>query len=96
MTTIYLDSISEGLFISIFSIMIVFVILGIIAFTIHSMQYLYKKPIIIPEIKKPYQKPFELSDIKDDDMLVAGLVASIDYYEETKENVRILSIKEIH
>jgi glutaconyl-CoA/methylmalonyl-CoA decarboxylase subunit delta len=95
MTTVFLDSISEGLFISFFSIVIVFVILGVIALSIHYMQYLYKKPIIIPEIKKLYQKPFELLDIKDDDMLVAGLIASIDYFEETKENVRILSIKEI-
>ncbi|MDO9629072.1 MAG: OadG family protein [Acholeplasmataceae bacterium] len=93
--SILLNSLSEGLFISFFSIMIVFSILGVIAFIINSFQYIYKKPIIVPETKKTYVKPFELSDIKDDNMLVAGLVASIDYYEETKENVRILSIKEI-
>ncbi len=95
MNLIYLSSISEGLFISLFSIMIVFTILGVIAFAIQSMQYLFKKPIILQDIKKAYLKPFELSDIEDEEMMVAGLVASIDYYEETKENVRILSIKKL-
>ena len=92
---IFLSSFSEGIFISLFSIFIVFLILGVIAISIQSMQYLYKKPKALPIVQKVYAKPFELSDIKDEDMMVAGLVASIDYFEETKENVRILSIKEI-
>ena len=95
MINILLSSFSEGVFISLFSIFIVFSILGVIALSIQSMQYIYKKPVIAPVIQKTYQKPFELSDVKDEDMMVAGLVASIDYYEQTKENVRILSIKEI-
>ena len=95
MISIYLSNFSEGVFISLFSIFIVFSILGVIALSIQSMQYIYKKPVIAQVIQKTYQKPFELSDVKDEDMMVAGLVASIDYYEQTKENVRILSIKEI-
>ncbi|PKK98035.1 MAG: hypothetical protein CVV57_09460 [Tenericutes bacterium HGW-Tenericutes-2] len=94
--TILISTLSEGVFISLFSVMIVFMILGIIAFIIQSLQYIFKKPEKPEIIKKPYVKPFELADITDDNMLVAGLVASIDYFEETKENVRILSIKEIN
>ena len=36
-----------------------------------------------------------MEDIKDDDMMAAALVATIDYHEETGENVRVVSIKEI-
>lgn len=92
---IFLSSFSEGIFISLFSVFIVFTILGVIAFIIHLMQYLYKKPKVLPIVQKVYTKPFELADIKDEDMMIAGLVASIDYFEETLDNVRILSIKEI-
>ena len=93
---IFLNSLSEGVFISLFSVMIVFTILGVIAFVIQSLQYIFKKPAKPEIVKEAYVKPFELADIKDDLMLVAGLVASIDYYEETKENVRILSIRELN
>ena len=41
------------------------------------------------------QKAFTAADIKDEDMMVAALVASIDYREETKENVRVVSVKQI-
>ncbi|MFA6667479.1 MAG: OadG family protein [Bacilli bacterium] len=37
-------------------------------------------------------KPVE---IKDDDMMVAVLVASIDYREEIKKDVKLVSVKEI-
>ncbi|MFY9422451.1 MAG: hypothetical protein WBK54_03075 [Bacilli bacterium] len=38
---------------------------------------------------------FSLADITDEDMMVAALVAAIDYAEETKKDVRLLSIREI-
>jgi Na+-transporting methylmalonyl-CoA/oxaloacetate decarboxylase gamma subunit len=37
----------------------------------------------------------KLEDIKDEDMMAAALVATIDYHEETKEDVRVVSIKQI-
>ena len=43
----------------------------------------------------PIKKSISLSDIKDEDMMVAALVASIDYYNEINKDVRIVSIKEI-
>lgn len=93
---IYASTFTEGLMISLFSVIIVFILLGFIAFTIQLLKFIEEKPkkeTVITE--KTYKKPFELSDIKDEDMMVAALVASIDYFEETKENVRVISIKEI-
>lgn len=46
----------------------------------------------------PAQAPrqaISLADIKDEDMMAAALVATIDYHEETQEDVRVVSIKEI-
>lgn len=44
----------------------------------------------------PVARPaIKMSDIKDEDMMVAALVATIDYHEEVKEDVKVVSIKEI-
>ena len=50
------------------------------------------KPVAVQNAPK---KVFTAADIKDEDMMVAALVASIDYREETKENVRVVSVKQI-
>lgn len=92
---IILSTLVDGLVVSLFSIVIVFVLLSLIALAIQSLKYMHKKPKAIPIKETKYVKPFELSDIKDEDMMVAALVASIDYFEETKENVRVISAKEI-
>ena len=91
--TIYVSTLTEGLIISLFSVLIVFLILSIVAFSIYLLQYLIKEKQTL--VKKQVQKTFELSDIKDEDMMVAALVASIDYYDEIKKDVRVISIKEI-
>ena len=90
--TIYVSTLSEGLIISLFSVLIVFLILSVVAFSIY-LQYLIKEKQT--PVKNKFKKPFELSDIKDEDMMVAALVASIDYYDEIKKDVRVISIKEI-
>lgn len=41
------------------------------------------------------KKAFTMADIKDDDMMAAALVATIDYHNETGQNVRVVSIKQI-
>ncbi|BCR36160.1 OadG family protein [Mariniplasma anaerobium] len=92
---ILLSTLQEGLFVSLFSIVIVFVLLSLIALAIQSLKYTHKKPKVMPLKAQKYVKPFELSDIKDEDMMVAALVASIDYFEEIKEDVRVVSVKEI-
>ena len=50
------------------------------------------KPVAVQSVP---QKAFTAADIKDEDMMVAALIASIDYQEETKENVRVVSVKQI-
>ncbi len=47
-----------------------------------------------PVVTAP-QKAFTMADITDDDMMAAALVATIDYHNETKKNVKVVSIKEI-
>ena len=91
--TIYVSTLSEGLIISLFSVLIVFLILSVVAFSIYLLQYLIKEKQT--PVKKQVQKLFELPDIKDEDMMVAALVASIDYYDEIKKDVRVTSVKEI-
>ena len=88
------NTFSDGLLISLFSILIVFLMLGVVALAIGLLKY-----IVVPTkdvIDQPtIHKSINLSDIKDEDMMVAALVASIDYYNEIKQDVRIVSIKEI-
>ena len=36
-----------------------------------------------------------IDDIKDDDMMAAALVATIDYHNEVKQDVRVKTIKEV-
>lgn len=44
----------------------------------------------LPEVQK-----FSLADITDEDMLVAALIAAVDFAEETKKDVRLVSIRQI-
>jgi len=93
MTTIYI-SFGEGLSITIFSVLIVFLILFFISIVIESLKHIQlkeKKPVIIQDIKKK----ITIEDIKDEDMMVAALIASIDYQQVTKGDVQVLSIQEI-
>lgn len=41
------------------------------------------------------RKAITMEDIKDEDMMAAALVATIDYHNETGEDVRVVSIKQI-
>lgn len=41
------------------------------------------------------RKAFTMNDIKDEDMMVAALIATIDYHNETNEDVRVVSVKQI-
>jgi len=89
-----LYSISEGLFISIFSVVIVFLILLLITLVVQSLQKIREKQEVIEAPEE--EKIFSMEDIKDDDMMVAALVASIDYQEITQGDVKVTSVKEIN
>lgn len=93
MTTIY-TSFSEGLYITLFSIVIVFLILFLISLVIESLKHINKKEnkkSVTPKIKNT----FSIEDIKDENMMVAALIASIEHQDKTKGDVRVLSIKEL-
>ncbi len=88
------NTFADGLLISLFSILIVFLMLGVVALAIGLLKYIVVPTKNIIE-QLTIQKAIQLSDIKDEDMMVAALVASIDYFNEIKKDVRIVSIKEI-
>jgi len=93
MTTIY-TSFGEGIYISTFSMVIVFIILFFISIVIESLKHIKtkeKESIHVQEVKKK----ISIEDIKDEDMMVASLIASIDYQQVTKGDVQVVSIKEI-
>ena len=74
--------------------LIVFLILFFISMVIESLKHIElkeKKPLIVQEVKKK----ISIEDIKDEDMMVAALIASIDYQQVTKGDVQVVSIKEI-
>lgn len=54
------------------------------------------KPVAAPATPAAApRQAISLADIKDEEMMAAALVATIDYHEETQEDVRVVSIKEI-
>ena len=68
---------------------------------VSAFKYLPKKEEKKETVAKPQpvvsapQKAFTMEDIKDEDMMVAALVATIDYHNETNEDVRVVSVKQI-
>ena len=93
----FIDSLS----ITAICVLIVFSMLILLALVVASFQLFNKKAPVqeVVEDVAPvqYAQPssLKLEDIKDEDMMVAALVATIDYHEETKEDVRVVSIKQI-
>ena len=82
-------------------VLIVFLMLIILALVVAAFQVFNKKAPVQEVVEETapvqYAQPssLKLEDIKDEDMMVAALVASIDYHEEIKEDVRVVSIKQI-
>lgn len=91
----------EGLSVTATCVLIVFAMLIILALAVALFQFIKggdKKveEAPTPVVSAPQPRPsLKLEDIKDDDMMAAALVATIDYYEETKQDVRVVSIKQI-
>ncbi len=93
----FIDSLS----ITAICVLIVFLMLILLALVVATFQlFAGKKPNAVVEtqpVPVAYTQPsgLKLEDIKDEDMMVAALVATIDYHEETKKDVRVVSIKQI-
>jgi hypothetical protein len=87
-----LQDFANGLIMSLFSIILVFIILYLLTL---SVSLLKKTKEVPKESIKQSNHSLKIEDITDPDMMVAALVASIDYQESTKKDVRLVSIKEI-
>ena len=93
---------ANGGIIAVVSILVVFLILVIIITITHflfkgidtvSDKIASKKPAVAEEEKQLVRQPVV---IKDDDMMAAVLVATIDYQNEIKQGVKVVSVKEIN
>ena len=89
----------DSLTITAICVLIVFAMLILLALIVAAFELFNKKQPVVEEAAAPvqYTQPssLKLEDIKDEDMMVAALVATIDYHEETKQDVRVVSIKQI-
>ena len=93
----------EACLFALFSILVVFVILILITLIISLMAKLKleDKNAEVKQVAKPVEQPVvtrkqtKLEDIKDDDMMAAVLVATIDYANEIKEDVHLVSVREL-
>jgi len=86
---------------SLVAISIVFVVLALLVLIVSLMAKINfggkkKEEALAPVASAPVQKKFTIDDIKDEDMMVAALVATADFIEETKKtDVRVVSVKQI-
>ncbi|MFP4478635.1 MAG: hypothetical protein ACLFPM_04305 [Candidatus Izemoplasmatales bacterium] len=84
---------SDGLGFSLLSIVLVIILISIIILAISPLKRLSpQKPKVFI---KDDESSKSLNIIEDDDMMVASLVASIDYKEETGKEPYLKSIREI-
>lgn len=94
----------KALGISLVAVVIVFLVLALIIGSIYLMKaFLYKKseteateesiPVVATKtsVEEVAKIPAEL----DDDMMVAALVATVDFHSETNQDARLVSIKRI-
>lgn len=84
---------------SLIAIAIVFAVLIILIISVSLFSKIKFKKANKEEAPAPVavpQKKFTVDDIKDEDMMVAALVATADFIEETKKtDARVVSIKQI-
>jgi len=83
---------SDGILMSLMSILIVFAILYLLTL---SVSLIKERNNLKQEITQPSPSIVTIDDILDEDMMVAVLTASIDYRNECKTDVKLVSVKEI-
>lgn len=96
------DTINFGkaLLISLIAILIVFAVLILIIGAVKLMEVVYKKATKnkkapVEEVNDSPVVEEKNTTIEDDDMMVAALIATIDYSSEVKTDVKLKSIKRI-
>ena len=87
----YINLLQAALIVAV-CILIVFLMLILLSIIVKGFK------LIVPKAKVKEAKEkriFTMEDITDEDMMVAALIASIDYHNECKKDVRVVAIKEI-
>ena len=91
-----------GLLISLVAILIVFAILLIICLSVNILKTVGKKALAKEQEQEEANAPVvtpaksvSIDDIKDEDMMAAVLVATIDFVSENKKDARVVSVKQI-
>jgi len=82
---------TEGLVFSLLSILFVIAIISLIVLAITPL-----KKLSHPKTKTKSPTKTKETDIKDDDMMAALIVASIDFIETEETEPKLISIKEIN
>lgn len=88
----------DGLVPAIVCIIIVFLILAVISLIVaglNKIKSLDEKEEVSTPVSVPTTSKFTMSDITDDDMMAAVLVATIDYQAEIKKDVRVKKVTKI-
>lgn len=96
---IYPDKIdfSTGLLISILAIIIVFVILYLIILCVQFSTIFFKNKKDKKEDTQPIPNTNKKNkEITDEDMMVAALIATIEFKNETNTDAKLVSIKQIN
>ena len=95
-------TIGQSLLYSIVAIAGVFLILLIIVLCVNILSLIKYRDTNAPKAEAKAQTASPASSVDpalveaDDDMMAAVLVASIDFYNETKQNARCVSVKQIN
>ena len=94
-------NLGEGALYSLICVLVVFLVLAIIILVSYGcsklVDYLQAKNEKENTNTSPVQQTNEVknTNITDDDMMAAVLVATIDYRNEVKKDVRLVSVKEV-
>lgn len=92
-----LHNYSQGGLIAIIAVVMVFVILALIIILTELVGSIInsKETKNINDDNAPREEIKESLDLNDEDKVVAALIASIDYRNETKKNIQVLSVREV-
>jgi Na+-transporting methylmalonyl-CoA/oxaloacetate decarboxylase gamma subunit len=94
-------NLGDGALVSVMAIILVFSILAIIILTTFLIGKAIEK---YSKVEKKEQKPVATApqstntvpvNLDDEDAIVATLVASIDFRQQTKKDIKVISVKEI-
>lgn len=85
----------QALLVSLVAILLVFIVLLIIVGCVELLHLACKNVKENKKVEAKQVAPSKKVEITDEDMMVAALIATIDYRQEVKKDVKLKSIKRI-